>query len=52
MGGWDAFGPERRVTRASRNVLYQVDGQSALELYKKYLGEHAKDLPTSGLLFP
>ena len=52
MGGWDAFGPERRVTRASRNILYQVDGQSALELYKKYLGEHAKDLPTSGLLFP
>jgi hypothetical protein len=52
MGGWDAFGPERRVTRASGNVLYQVDGQSALELYKKYLGEHAKDLPTSGLLFP
>jgi hypothetical protein len=52
MGGWDAFGPERRVTRASRNTLYQVDGQSALELYKRYLGEHAKDLPTSGLLFP
>jgi hypothetical protein len=52
MGGWDAFGPERRVTRASRNVLHQVDGQSALELYKRYLGEHAKDLPSSGLLFP
>jgi hypothetical protein len=52
MGGWDAFGPERRVTRASRDVLYELDGQSALALYKRYLGEHAKDLPTSGLLFP
>ena len=52
MGGWDPFGPERRVTRASRNVLYELDGQSALELYKRYLGEHAKSLPTSGLLFP
>ncbi len=52
MGGWDPFGPERRVTRASRNVLYELDGRSALELYKRYLGEHAKNLPASGLLFP
>jgi hypothetical protein len=52
MGGWDAFGPERRITRASRNVLYELDGSSALELYKRYLGEHAKNLPASGLLFP
>jgi hypothetical protein len=52
MGGWDAFGPERRITRASRNVLYELDGGSALELYKRYLGEHAKNLPASGLLFP
>jgi hypothetical protein len=52
MGGWDAFGPERRVTRSFRDVLYELDGQSALELYKRYLGEHAKDLPASGLLFP
>jgi hypothetical protein len=52
MGGWDPFGPERRITRASRNVLYDLDGTSALELYKRYLGEHAKDLPGSGLMFP
>jgi hypothetical protein len=52
MGGWDAFGPERRVTRAARDVLYELDGESALSLYKQYLGEHAKDLPASGLLFP
>jgi hypothetical protein len=52
IGGWDPFGPERRVTRASRNVLYDLDGGSALELYKRYLGEHAKDLPASGLMFP
>ena len=52
MGGWDPFGPERRITRASRNVLYELDGRSALELYKRYLGEHAKSLPASGLLFP
>lgn len=52
MGGWDPFGPERLVTRSKENVLYELDGQSALELYKKYLGDQAKDLPASGLLFP
>jgi hypothetical protein len=29
-----------------------LDSQSALSLYKKYLGEHADKLPSSGLLFP
>lgn len=52
MGGWDPFGPERLITRSKGNVLYELDGQSALELYKKYLGEYAADLPASGLLFP
>ena len=52
MGGWDPFGPRRRITRAKGNVLYELDGQSALSLYKKYLGEHAANLPSSGLLFP
>lgn len=52
MGGWDPFGPERLVTKSKANVLYGLDGQSALELYKKYLGDQAKDLPASGLLFP
>ena len=52
LGGWDPFGPERMVTRAEGNVLYELDGRSALELYKKYLGDHAENLPASGLLFP
>jgi hypothetical protein len=52
LGGWDAFGPERVVTRSAGNILYEIDGQPALALYKRYLGEHAKDLPASGLLFP
>jgi len=52
FGGWDAFGPERRITKSHKNVLFELDGQSALMLYKKYLGDQAKDLPGSGLLFP
>jgi hypothetical protein len=52
LGGWDPFGPEREVTRAEGNVLFELDGRSALELYKTYLGDHAAGLPSSGLLFP
>lgn len=52
LGGWDAFGPERLITRSSGNVLYELDGQSALALYKRYLGDHAAGLPATGLLFP
>ena len=52
MGGWDPFGPERVITKSKGNVLYELDNKSALELYKKYLGEHAKGLPATGLLFP
>jgi hypothetical protein len=52
FGGWQPFGPARRVTRCEGNILYELDGQPALGLYKQYLGEYAKDLPSSGLLFP
>ena len=52
FGGWAPFGPARKVTRCDHNVLYELDGESALAVYKRYLGEHAKGLPASGLLFP
>ncbi|MCX7220507.1 MAG: FIST C-terminal domain-containing protein [Burkholderiales bacterium] len=52
FGGWKAFGPTRKVTRCVGNILYELDGAPALDVYKKYLGEYAKDLPGSGLLFP
>ncbi len=51
-GGWESFGPRRRITRARGSVLYELDGQPALDLYKRYLGDRAADLPASGLLFP
>lgn len=52
MGGWDSFGVDREVTKSVGNILYELDGQPALELYKKYLGSHAAELPASALLFP
>lgn len=52
LGGWDSFGIERLVTKSKNNILYELDRQPALQLYKSFLGEHASGLPASGLLFP
>ena len=52
LGGWREFGPEREITKSKDNILYELDGKPALELYKQFLGEHADNLPASALLFP
>lgn len=51
-GGWEPFGPERLITRSTGNILHELDGEPALDLYRRYLGEHAAGLPASGLSFP
>ena len=52
-GGWDEFGPRRRITRSAGHVLHELDGNPALDLYERYLGEEeAKGLPGTALLFP
>jgi hypothetical protein len=52
LGGWDEFGYERRITSSEKNVLFEVDNEKALDLYKRYLGEFAAELPGSALMFP
>jgi hypothetical protein len=52
QGGLDPFGPVRTVTRSSGTTLFELDGVNALELYKKYLGDRAQELPGAALLFP
>jgi len=51
-GGWSSFGPARLITAAKDNVLHQLDNQSALEVYKNYLGAEAAALPAAALRFP
>ncbi len=51
-GGWTPYGPARRVTKSQGNILYELDGRPALELYKSYLGDKAAQLPSSGLFYP
>lgn len=50
--GWDIFGPPRRITKAAGLELFELDGKPALDLYKRYLGPDAAELPASALRFP
>ena len=53
MGGFVPFGPERLVTKAKGNILYELDDQPVIELYKKYLGdEKGTDLAKNQFNFP
>jgi hypothetical protein len=52
VGGWEPFGPERLVTRAEGTTVQELDGEPALEVYRRYLGSLADELPGSALLFP
>lgn len=40
------------MTKSKGNVLYELDGRPALQLYQEYLGNRAAGLPATGLLFP
>lgn len=50
--GWNSFGTTCQITKSKNNILYELDGKPALEIYKNYLGQYAQQLPASGLLFP
>jgi hypothetical protein len=52
LGGWENVGERFLVTRSEGNVLFELDGQPALTLYKKLIGAHAYGLPATGLLYP
>ncbi|WP_063691790.1 FIST signal transduction protein [Bradyrhizobium stylosanthis] len=52
-GGWDVFGPRRKVTKSDGPVVVELDGEPPLDLYTRYLGEEeAAAMPGSGLAFP
>jgi hypothetical protein len=52
QGGWEAFGLEKTITKSKNNVLFEIDGKNALDLYKKYLDTEVDNLPSAALLFP
>ncbi len=51
--GWKAIGKKLKVTKSKDNIVYTIDGISAINIYKKYLGDSvASKLPASGIEFP
>ena len=51
-GGWEGSGAKYTITRSLGNILFEIDDKPALAVYKEYLGEKVKELPSSALLFP
>ena len=50
--GWSPIGLPKKVTRAVGNVLYELNGESALSVYERFLGRHAERLPGVGVEYP
>ena len=50
--GWSPIGLAKKVTRASGNILYELNGEPALQVYERFLGKHAEKLPAVGVEYP
>ncbi|MBI3323202.1 MAG: FIST C-terminal domain-containing protein [Candidatus Omnitrophica bacterium] len=48
--GWQPLGKPRRVTRATANVVQELDGHSAVNLYETYFGRAAESLKSGSLV--
>lgn len=51
-GGWQRFGPERLITKSHDNILEEIDGKKAVQLYKEHLQKEHLNLPHDGLMLP
>ncbi len=40
VSGWQTLGTPKRITESKENIIYQIDGEPALEIYKRYFGEY------------
>ncbi len=52
QSGWAPVGLPKKVTRAAGNILYELNGESALKVYERFLGKHAERLPEVGVEYP
>ncbi|MBU2650198.1 MAG: FIST C-terminal domain-containing protein [Bacteroidetes bacterium] len=50
--GWIGLGKDLTVTRSEGNIVYSIDNEPALEVYKKYLNVRDEDLPAIGVEYP
>lgn len=50
--GWFPVGTTKKVTKSDGNTLYELDGMPALQVYEKFLGRYASQLPAVGVEYP
>jgi len=50
--GWFPVGTTKQVTKSDGNTLYELDGMPALQVYEKFLGRYASQLPAVGVEYP
>ncbi len=51
--GWENIGKTMTITKAVKNIVYEIDNIKSTDIYAKYLGEDiALQLPETGIEFP
>lgn len=50
--GWIGIGADKIITHAEGNIVYTIDGEPALDVYKNYLNVTDADLPEIGVEYP
>ena len=50
--GWTGIGQERVVTKADKNIVYEIEDKPAIDFYKKYLNVTSDDMPQTGIEYP
>lgn len=50
--GWIGLGADLKVTKASGNIVYEIDNEPALDVYKSYLNVTDEEMPSIGIEFP
>jgi hypothetical protein len=50
--GWVSIGADKIITHSEGNVVYTIDDQPALDVYKDYLNVRDTDLPEIGVEYP
>jgi len=50
--GWVGLGKDLTITSSESNIVYSIDNEPALKVYKKYLNVQDSDLPAIGVEYP
>ena len=49
---WDAIGKDLKITKVNKNIVYELEGESAFKIYNKYLGVSRENFLKYAIQFP